>query len=116
MSESPTTLTPSGAVVVRPRGRLTFGVAPELRNQLRGLIAGGRNRLVVDLGEVQSTDSSGIAVLIDGLKTARRAGGDLRISGANDKVRAAIELTNLNQVLKSYPTAEEAFDVEDHDR
>lgn len=109
MSKSPTTLTQSGAVVVRPEGRLTFGVAPELRNQLRALVASGSNRLVVDLSGVPSTDSSGIAVLIDGLKTARRAGGDLRIAAANDKVRAAIELTNLNQVLKSYATAEEAF-------
>lgn len=99
----------SGTVIVRPEGRLTFGVAPELRRQLRALIDGGNTRVVVDLSRVESTDSSGLAVLIDALKAARRHGGDLRIALANERVRASLELTNLSQVLKSYDTADEAF-------
>jgi anti-sigma B factor antagonist len=108
--KQPTTVMHSGAVVVRPEGRLTFGMAPELRRQLRSLIDSGNTRVVVDLSRVESTDSSGLAVLIDALKAARRHGGDLRIAVANERVRASLELTNLSQVLKCYDTADEAFD------
>lgn len=110
MAECPTTVTKSGVVVVRPKGRLTFGMAADLRNQLRGLVDDGSIRLVVDLSDVPSTDSSGLGVLIDGLKAARQAGGDLRIAGANDHVLAAIELTNLDRILKSFDTVDQAFD------
>lgn len=110
MADCPTTITRSGAVVVRPSGRLSFGMAADLRDQLRGLVETGSNRLVVDLSDVPSTDSSGLAALIDGFKAARQAGGDLRIAGTRDHVMAALELTNLDRILKSVDTAEHAFD------
>lgn len=110
MADCPTTVTRSGAVVVRPKGRLSFGMAADLRDQIRGIVEKRSNRVVVDLSDVPSTDSSGLGALIDGLKTARQAGGDLRIAGAHDHVMAALELTNLDRVLKAVDTAEHAFD------
>lgn len=65
---------------------------------------------MVDLSAVESIDSSGLGALISGLKSARQAGGDLRIVAAGPQVSAVLELTNLNRVLKAYDTAEGAFD------
>ncbi|MGN6972621.1 STAS domain-containing protein, partial [Neisseria sp. P0009.S001] len=81
-------------------GWLNMVAAPDLREQLRSLVQSGSARVVVDLSGVESIDSSGLGALISGLKAARNAGGDLRISGPNTQVMAVLELTNLNRVLK----------------
>jgi anti-anti-sigma factor len=94
--------------VVRPIGRLDLLTATEVRQHFAQAIATGSRRLIVDLAEVQFMDSSGLAVLISGLKAARLAGGDLRIARPNDQARLLFELTRLDQILRLYPTVEEA--------
>jgi anti-sigma B factor antagonist len=54
-------------------------------------------------------DSSGLGALISGLKTARQAGGDLRIAGAGPQVEAVLDLTNLKRVLRPRPDVASAF-------
>ena len=71
-------------------------------------MARGRNSTAVE-----SIDSSGLGSLISGLKAARGAGGDLRISAPNAQVVAVLELTNLNRVLKPRESAETAVDDPD---
>lgn len=113
MVEWPTETTATGIVVLRPRGRLNMVAAPDLREQLRSLVQSGSSRVVVDLSEVESIDSSGLGALISGLKAARNAGGDLRISAPSAQVIAVLELTNLNRVLKPRESVEKAFDEPD---
>ena len=110
MAEWPTRTTVSGAVVLRPEGRLNMVVAPELREQLHSLVRSGNTKLVVALSGVDSIDSSGLGALISGLKAARQSGGDLRIAAPGEQATAVLELTNLNRVLKSYESADSAFD------
>jgi anti-anti-sigma factor len=110
MADSPTRVTSTGAVVVGPEGRLNMVAAPGLRDQLRGLVESGHTRLVVDLSGVETVDSSGLGALISGLKAARQSGGDLRIAAPSEQATAVLELTNLNRVLKTYESADDAFD------
>jgi len=100
-------------VVLRPEGRLNMVAAPDLREQLHSIVRSGKNRVVVDLSGVDTIDSSGLGALISGLKAARQSGGDLRIAAAGEQATAVLELTNLNRVLKSYASADEAFDDAD---
>ncbi|MCH9720502.1 MAG: STAS domain-containing protein [Actinomycetia bacterium] len=113
MAEWPMRQTASGVTVVSPGGRLNMVAAPDLREQLRGLVQSGSARVVVDLSDVESIDSSGLGALISGLKAARNAGGDLRIVAPNAQVTAVLELTNLNRVLNPRESAEKAFDDPD---
>lgn len=110
MTEWPTRTTANGAVVVRPEGRLNMVVAPDVREQLHALVRSGKSKLVVDLSGVETIDSSGLGALISGLKAARQGGGDLRISSPSEQAQAVLELTNLNRVLKSFDSADVAFD------
>ena len=100
----------SGVVVLCPEGRLNMSVAPKVREELHRLIDSGNNRIVVDLSDIETIDSSGLGALISGLKAARQAGGDLRIAEAGDQVAAVLELTNLDRILRSHDSAERAFD------
>jgi anti-sigma B factor antagonist len=100
---------PSGEMVVRPSGRLDLLSAGEIKQRLSQAVAEGKRRLVIDLGEVSFIDSSGLGALISGLKSARAAGGYLRIARASEQARLILELTTLHRVLPPYATVEEAL-------
>jgi anti-sigma B factor antagonist len=55
-------------------------------------------------------DSSGLGALIAGLKSARQAGGDLRLARPNEQVRTVLSLTNLDRVLRARDTVDGAYD------
>lgn len=99
-----------GVGVVVPRGRLTMASARQMREILLGLVSDGTTRVVVDMTETTFLDSSGLGALIAGLKSARQAGGDLRIVGPTPAVTTVFELTNLDKVLRPRDSVEEAFD------
>jgi anti-sigma B factor antagonist len=99
-----------GIAVVMPKGRLTMASARQLREVLDGLVADGRSRIVVDMAETTFLDSSGLGALIAGLKTARQAGGDLRVARPTEAVTMVFQLTNLDKVLRPRSRVEGAFD------
>ena len=95
--------------VVVPRGRLNMVAARELRERLTGLVEAGTTRIVVDLAETTFLDSSALGALVAGLKTARQAGGDLRIARPTESVLTVFRLTNLDKVLRPRDDVETAF-------
>lgn len=94
--------------VLSCQGRLTMTTAKALRETVETTVSKGSSRLVVDLSGVPFIDSSGLGVLIAGLKRARQAGGDLRIAGAGQQVTTVLGLTNLDRVLRPYADVESA--------
>ena len=105
------TVTPgTDYALVRPEGRLTATSVPRLRQAVDELVGTGSTRIVVDLSGTEFVDSSGLGALIGGLKSARLAGGDLRIAAATERVKRVLKLTNLDRVLRDHPSPEAAFD------
>lgn len=100
----------TGAAVLRLDGRLNMVSAPRLKASIDQTVEGGRPRIVVDLGAVTFMDSSGLGALIAGLKKARQASGDLRITGVTQQVATVLSLTNLDRVLRAHPSVEAAAD------
>jgi anti-sigma B factor antagonist len=98
------------AMVLRPEGRLNMVSAADVRRVIAAAVEEGTPRLVVDLGGTSFIDSSGLGSLVAGLKTARQAGGDLRIAGATDQALLVLRLTNLDRVLRPHETVEDALD------
>ncbi|HEV2529561.1 MAG TPA: STAS domain-containing protein [Thermomicrobiales bacterium] len=99
-----------GISLVRLSGRLDISSAAEVKQAFAGVVADHRNRIVVDLAGVTFIDSSGLSTLVSGLRTARQAGGDLRLAAAGAQPVALFSLTSLDQVFRLYPTVEEALD------
>jgi anti-sigma B factor antagonist len=97
-----------GAAVLRVEGRLTMAAAGELKAAVDREVAAGRTLVVVDLSGTAFLDSSGLGALVGGLRTARAAGGDLRIAGVGQQVRTVLELTTMDRVLRPYATVEDA--------
>jgi anti-anti-sigma factor len=88
-----------GGVVIAPHGRLTVVSAPSLRSEVTERIAGGDRMILVDLSHTDFVDSSGLGALVSCLKSARQAGGDLRLVAPTEQVSMVLKMTNLDRIL-----------------
>ncbi len=64
--------------------------------------------MIVDLSAVDQMDSSGVQMLYEWFANLRRAGGELRLVGANARVARLFHITRLDTVLKFYPSIAQA--------
>lgn len=97
-----------GVVVLVPTGPLDLSSCDPLARTLADLVARGEVRLVVDLIEVPLLDSAGLGALVQGMKQARAAGGDLRLCGVQPEIRSVLVLTGLTKRLRVYADRAEA--------
>ncbi|MEU6537062.1 anti-sigma factor antagonist [Streptomyces sp. NPDC047000] len=95
-------VTPDGIAVLRPSGRLDLVAAPQIRAAIDTVVRDGHPHVVVDLAGTGFLDSSGLSALVGGLKSARQAGGDLRIASCGPQVLTVLQLTNMHRVLHCY--------------
>jgi len=82
--------------------------AVNLNEKLHELIDQGKKNVVVNLSKVKFMNSSGLGMLIGGLTTLRKAGGDLRIANASDKIESLLMVTKLITVFKHFRSVDEA--------
>ena len=88
--------------VIKLPNRMTMAGAAAQRHALRDLVDSGRNRLVIDMGNVEFVDSSGLSVLVSAVKAARASGGDVVLLDLSGPVRSLIELTRLHYVFEIF--------------
>ena len=98
----------SGVTVVSISGRLTLGDDSELRNRVKGLLAEGKKRLVLDLGDVSYMDSAGLGTLVAAYTSARNSGTDIKLANLSKKSDQLLSITKLLTVFEVHPTVEEA--------
>lgn len=80
-----------------------------LRNSIRGLIDGGKKKILLNLGGVKNIDSSGIGELIANYTTISRDGGQLKLLNLTDKIQNLLVITKLLTVFDSYDNETEAL-------
>ncbi len=78
------------------------------KERLKGLIAAGHDRVVLDLGNVGFIDSQGLGALISALKVLRHSGGALVLANISEPVEAVLRITRLIRVFEVRRTVEEA--------
>ena len=83
------------SVVVRLKGHSTVDSSPDLRDCLVKVLSARPRFVTVDLTNVTYLEASGIATLIEALKTARHRGVELCLIGLNDSVRQLLEVTGV---------------------
>ncbi len=87
------------------RGRVVLGDGTSgLQEKVQRLLGEGRNRIIVDMAEVNYIDSSGLATLISCSRGARKQGGDLKLVNPSKRVRDILSITRLDAVLEAFDT------------
>lgn len=96
-------------IIIEFKGNVMGGPdAVSLNEKLHELIESDKTNVVVNLAKVKFMNSSGLGMLIGALTTMRKAGGDLRIANATDKIESLLIVTKLITVFKHFPSLEEA--------
>lgn len=95
--------------IIHLNGRMDAVTSAAAQNRITEAIEQGVTALVVNLENVTFMDSSGLRVLVTGMKALRRKDGDLAICHANSQIRTALRLTLLDKVFPNHDTAEEAL-------
>lgn len=103
-------------VVIEFKGNVMGGPdAVKLNEKLHELIEDDKTNVVADLGRVKFMNSSGLGMLIGGLTTMRKAGGDLRIANASDKIESLLVVTKLITVFDNYKSLDKAVESYSND-
>lgn len=98
-------------VVIEFKGNVMGGPdAVRLNEKLHELIEKDQTNVVADLSKVKFMNSSGLGMLIGGLTTMRKAGGDLRIANATDKIESLLVITKLITVFKHFKSTDKAVE------
>ncbi len=84
-------------------GEIDFHLSPEVAASLRAIVANKPKRVVVDLAKVTYVDSSGLAVLIEGMQNTREYGGEFSLAAMQENLRPIFEIACLDQVFKIFP-------------
>jgi anti-sigma B factor antagonist len=81
-------------------GRITLGEGSSaLRDALRDMISKNQKKILLNLGEVNYIDSSGIGELVSGFTTVTNSGGQLKLLNLNKRVKDLLQITKLYTVF-----------------
>ena len=90
----------NGVTIVDLSGRITLGEGSVvLRDQVRDLLSRGNKKILLNLGEVNYIDSSGIGELVSAFTTVRNQGGELKLLNLTKKVHDLLQITKLYTVF-----------------
>jgi anti-sigma B factor antagonist len=66
-------------------------------------------RLIMDLAEVETCDSSGLSALLIADRAMREHGGEVRLIHVNKKVMGIIKISQLDRVFQIYDSLDSAL-------
>ena len=91
--------------------KLDSSLAPTLKTELITLNAEGVKNIILDLSDVNYTDSSGLSSLLVGNRTYQQGGGIFILASLSEHTMKLIKISQLDGVLNILPTIEEAVDA-----
>ncbi len=100
------------ANVLTLAGEIDVYTAPRLRQAIIDLVEAGKTNLVIDMEKVDFLDSTGLGVLVGGLKRVKTTDGTLAIVATQDKILKIFDITGLNKVFSIHGSLAEAVGSE----
>lgn len=100
---------PEGSwTVIDVKGEVDVYTAPKLREKIVDLVNQGSHQIVVNLEGVEFLDSTGLGVLVGGLKRVKSHDGTLSLVCTKPKILKVFSITGLSKVFPIYDTVQEA--------
>ena len=89
-----------GVTILDCSGRITLGEGSVvLRDAVRDLLTKDQKKILLNLGDVNYIDSSGIGELVSAFTTVRKQGGELKLLNLTKKVHDLLQITKLYTVF-----------------
>ena len=92
-----------GVVILDLNGKLTIGDGDvKLREEVRYQLEAGKKKLILNLKDVKTMDSSGLGELIRCKASANNVDATIKLLHVEDKVQEVLEMTRLIGVFDNY--------------
>jgi anti-sigma B factor antagonist len=89
-----------GITIVDLKGRITLGEGSvTLRDTVHDLLSKGQKRILLNLGEVNYIDSSGIGELVSAFTAAKKQDGEVKLLSLTKRVHDLLQITKLYTVF-----------------
>jgi anti-sigma B factor antagonist len=99
-----------GVHVVWLDGRIVLGEETgALRATVKGLIAQGRTKIILNMNNVTMIDSAGLGALVTAYSSTKSGGGSLKLCHLGTKFTELLQITKLLTLFDVYPTQAEAI-------
>jgi anti-sigma B factor antagonist len=100
-------------IILDVSGRIALGEGSALlRKTIRDLLEAGQTKILLNLGDVNYIDSSGIGELVSAFTAVRNRNGELKLLNLTKKVHDLLQITKLFTVFDVYneePTAVRSY-------
>ena len=99
-----------GVTILDLKGKITIGMGDvALRNAVQEAINSGATKVVINLKDVTTIDSSGVGELVSAFTTATNRGVKLCLVNLPSKVSDILQITQLITVFDVYDSEDEAL-------
>ena len=98
-----------GAHIIRVRGEIHVSTAPEFAQRLSAAIEAGKTAVVLDMSAVEFIDSTGLSVLLNGLRLVTQMHGRMAIVCTNPTVLRLFQITSLDDTFDIFGDREAAI-------
>jgi anti-sigma B factor antagonist len=79
-----------------------------IRDKIHSLVSDEVKKVIIDMGDVNFVNSSGLGTLISALTTLKNADGDLRLAQVGKRTQNLLTITHLVKVFDIYETVDRA--------
>ncbi len=92
-----------GVNVLDIEGRIVLGEeSNSFRERVKGLLAAGKKKIVLNLANVSYIDSAGLGTLVAAFHSARSQGATLKLTNLGSKFKEILQVTKLITVFDTY--------------
>jgi anti-sigma B factor antagonist len=87
------------------RGAITYSTSPAFQEAVNAIAA---QRLILDMSEVPSVDSTAVGALVRAFVSCNKSGRKLALVGLNHRIRNVLQITGVDPLFDVYATVPEA--------
>ena len=92
-----------GVSVLELQGRIVLGEESNaLREKLKGLVAAGKKKIVLNMANIKYIDSAGLGALVAAHVSAETQGASVRLSNLGEKFHEILQVTRLLTIFDVY--------------
>jgi anti-sigma B factor antagonist len=104
-----TSRTVDGVEIISLQGKITIGAGDsQLREVISNAVNNGKTKILLDMGQVTTIDSSGIGELVGSYTTVTNRGGKLKLLHLPAKLNELLHVTQLITVFEVHENEQEA--------
>ena len=94
--------------VMKVKGRVDSETAPELDDALTKLLQNNKNKIVLNLQDVNYMSSAGLRAMVKAYQSANKSGGDVRLAAVSGPIEVILRTVGMLQMFKMFSSSEEA--------